>query len=62
MYKMICVDMDGTLLNKRKKISKVDKVALKKAHDEKNIHIVITTGRLYSDASYYANLLGVKSS
>lgn len=62
MYKMICVDMDGTLLNKRKKISKEDKEALKRAHDEKNIHIVITTGRLYNDASYYASLLGVKSS
>lgn len=62
MYKMVCIDMDGTLLNKRKKISKEDKIALRKAHDEKNIHIVITTGRLYKDASYYANLVGVKSS
>lgn len=61
MYKMVCIDMDGTLLNKRKRISERDKIALKKAHDEKNVHIVITTGRLYKDASYYANLLGVKS-
>lgn len=59
---MVCVDMDGTLLNKKKRISHKDKIALKKAHDEKGVHIVITTGRLYRDASYYSNLLGVKSS
>lgn len=61
MYKMLCVDMDGTLLNKKKTISYKDKIALKRAHDEKGVYIVITTGRLYTDASYYSNLLGVKS-
>lgn len=60
-YKMVCIDMDGTLLNSKKKVTKYTKDILKKVHDEKGIHIVITTGRIYNNAAYYSNLLGVKS-
>ena len=59
-YKMICIDMDGTLLNRRKKISDVNKKAIKKAHDM-GVEIVVTTGRLYNNAAYYSQLLGVNS-
>lgn len=59
-YKMICIDMDGTLLNKRKKISSVDKEAIKRAHDI-GVEIVVTTGRLYNNAAYFSQILGVDS-
>lgn len=59
-YKLICVDMDGTLLSSEKKISKRTVDAVKKAH-EKGIHIAICTGRLFTSAEYYANLLGIKT-
>lgn len=59
-YKMICIDMDGTLLNSRKKISDLNKSVIKKAHD-KGVEIVVTTGRLYNNAAYFSKLLGVNS-
>lgn len=59
-YKMVCIDMDGTLLSSRKKISEESKNAIKKVHD-KGVEIVVTTGRIYNNAEYYSNLLGVKS-
>ena len=59
-YKMVCIDMDGTLLSSRKKISEENKNAIKKVHD-KGVEIVVTTGRIYNNAEYYSNLLGVKS-
>ncbi len=59
-YKMVCIDMDGTLLGKGKKISEESKKVIKKIHD-KGVEIVVTTGRIYNNAAYYSNLLGVKS-
>jgi Cof subfamily protein (haloacid dehalogenase superfamily) len=60
MYKLVCIDMDGTLLNSKRKISNANRVALKKAYDM-GVHIVITTGRIYINAAYYSNLVGVDS-
>lgn len=60
MYKMVCIDMDGTLLNSKRKISEINKKILKKAND-RGVHIVVTTGRIYCNAAYYSNLLGVNS-
>ena len=60
MYKLICIDMDGTLLNSNKEISEINKAAIKSAY-EKGVNVVITTGRLFINASYYSKLLGVKS-
>jgi Cof subfamily protein (haloacid dehalogenase superfamily) len=59
-YKLICIDLDGTLLNSRRQITAVTKVSLRRAH-ELGVNIVISTGRIYTDAVYYANLIGVKS-
>lgn len=58
--KMICIDMDGTLLNRGKKISEYSKEIIKKVHDM-GVEIVVTTGRIYNNAEYFSNLLGVKS-
>lgn len=44
MYKLLAVDMDGTLLNSNKCISKANKEAIKKAI-EKGVNVVITSGR-----------------
>lgn len=44
MYKLLAVDMDGTLLNNNRIISKVNKEAIKKAV-EKGVNVVITSGR-----------------
>jgi hypothetical protein len=52
--------MDGTLLNSKKKLSEVNKIALKKAFDE-GVHIIICTGRNSRSALYFANEIGIKS-
>ncbi|URZ03592.1 Cof-type HAD-IIB family hydrolase [Clostridium felsineum] len=59
-YKLICIDMDGTLLNSKRRISYETKEAIREAH-LKGIDIVITTGRIYSNAAFYSELIGVKS-
>lgn len=45
MYKMVVVDLDGTLLNDAKKVSKENADLIKRAYDEKGIITVIATGR-----------------
>ncbi|WP_096817021.1 Cof-type HAD-IIB family hydrolase [Lactococcus fujiensis] len=42
--KLIALDLDGTLLNSKKEISKENITAIKKAR-EQGVHVVITTGR-----------------
>jgi len=59
-YKLICVDMDGTLLNSKHKISKTSQSTLRKAHDM-GVHVVISTGRTYVDAAAYSDLIGLNS-
>ncbi|WP_026882915.1 Cof-type HAD-IIB family hydrolase [Clostridium akagii] len=59
-YKLMCIDMDGTLLNSKRVVSDANKNAIKKAHDL-GVQIVIATGRVYSNAAFYSNLIGVKS-
>ena len=59
-YKMLCVDMDGTLLNNRKEISEPTKMALRKA-EEAGVKVVIATGRLFTSANYYADLVGLRT-
>lgn len=56
--KLICIDMDGTLLNSKHEISERNKNALKKAK-EMGIKIAVTTGRLFCSARYYSDLLGI---
>lgn len=59
-YKMICIDMDGTLLGKRRRISEKSKEIIRRAH-EKGVEIVVTTGRIYNNAAYFSHILGVES-
>lgn len=59
-YKLICIDMDGTLLNSNNEISKRNLEAIKKA-SEMGVQVAISTGRLFVSANYYADLIGVKT-
>lgn len=59
-YKLICVDMDGTLLNSKKEITRKSLDAIKKAH-ELGVKLVIATGRIFVSAGYYGDLIGVKA-
>ncbi len=57
MYKLIAIDLDGTLLNSYGEISKKNARAIKKA-EEKGIKVVLTSGRTSSSIESYANDMG----
>lgn len=59
-YKLICIDMDGTLLNNKHQVSERNKEAIKRA-TEKGVNVAVTTGRLFTSAKFYAGLIGVKT-
>ncbi|WP_294359065.1 Cof-type HAD-IIB family hydrolase [uncultured Clostridium sp.] len=60
-YKLICIDMDGTLLdNSAKNIPNENLEAIKSA-TEKGAKVAITTGRLFASARYFSDLIGVKT-
>ncbi len=60
MINMIITDMDGTLLNSKKEVSKENKRVVMIAH-EKGIHFVLATGRMYSSARIFARQLDIKT-
>lgn len=60
MYKLLCMDMDGTLLNSEGRVSERNLKAIKLAH-ERGIIITVCTGRIFTSARYYAELIGVKA-
>ncbi|GKX68877.1 Cof-type HAD-IIB family hydrolase [Inconstantimicrobium mannanitabidum] len=60
MYKLLAVDMDGTLLNSNRVISEVNKEAIKRAI-EKGVNVVITSGRALKGVDAFlkeVNLVG----
>jgi Cof subfamily protein (haloacid dehalogenase superfamily) len=59
-YKLICIDMDGTLLNDKKIISEENINAIRLAY-EKGVRIAVCTGRIFTSADFFSELLGVKS-
>lgn len=59
-YKLVCIDMDGTLLDKEHNISEDNKNALKEANDL-GVKIALTTGRLFVSAKYYSDFIGIKA-
>ncbi|MCC0639751.1 MULTISPECIES: Cof-type HAD-IIB family hydrolase [unclassified Clostridioides] len=56
-YKLICTDMDGTLLGNGFEISEENIRALKEAM-EKGIKIALVTGRPYNAMKYFTSVLG----
>lgn len=59
-YKLICIDMDGTLLDDNKNINERNKFAIKKAH-EMGAKIAVCTGRIFTSADFFADLLEIKA-
>lgn len=59
-YKLICIDMDGTLLNSKHEISEFNKEMIKNAI-EKGAVVAITTGRLHMSALIHSELLGIET-
>ncbi len=55
-YKLIAIDMDGTLLNSENEISLRNRKAIRKAKSL-GVNIIISTGRLFASANEYAESL-----
>lgn len=53
MYKLVAIDLDGTLLNSEKKVSEENRTALQLA-SEKDVKIVICSGRVFKGARVFA--------
>lgn len=57
MYKLVAIDLDGTLLNSYGEVSNKNKEAIKKAIN-KNVEIVLTSGRPIMSVKNLANEIG----
>ncbi|WP_064609620.1 sugar-phosphatase [Photobacterium sp. J15] len=60
MYKLVALDMDGTLLNSQKEISERTKQAIKQAR-EKGVQVVLASGRPLEGLTNYLTELGMTS-
>lgn len=59
-YKMLVLDMDGTLLTDDKKISDMNKQALRNA-SAMGVKVVISTGRIFTSAMVFGEMLGLST-
>ncbi len=59
-YKLVAIDMDGTLLNDAHQVSDRTKLAIDKAKD-RGVHIVLATGRILKSALQYGTELNIGS-
>jgi hydroxymethylpyrimidine pyrophosphatase-like HAD family hydrolase len=50
-FKLIAIDIDGTLLNDRHELSLRNRDAIRKAMDQ-GIHVILATGRVYKSALF----------
>ncbi|WP_291648199.1 Cof-type HAD-IIB family hydrolase [Clostridium sp.] len=57
-YKLVCIDLDGTLLTDDKKITNENIEAIKKAINS-GVNICIATGRIYKFVDHIKDALGV---
>ena len=60
MYKLIAIDLDGTLLNSYGEVSVENKAAIKKA-TEKGIYVVLCSGRISNSVENIANEIGANN-
>lgn len=58
---MICLDIDGTLLNSNHQISKETYQTIRKVYEEYNIPVVLISARMPKGITYLADELGIKS-
>lgn len=59
-YKLVCVDMDGTLLDSSKNIKKRNIEVIRKA-DKMGVKVVLTTGRGYPFAKKFRDKMGIST-
>lgn len=59
-YKLICIDVDGTLFGENGRIPNENIIAIKEAY-KNGVQIAISTGRIYSNAVQISNRINVKS-
>lgn len=59
-YKLVAIDMDGTLLNSKNEVSERTKVAIEKAK-AKGVNVVLATGRILKSALQYGVDLDIKN-
>lgn len=57
MFKLVAIDLDGTLLNSYGEVSELNKKSIKKAIDQ-GINVVLASGRTISSVENLANELG----
>lgn len=58
MYKIVMIDLDGTLLDDNKQVSSRNIEMINKIHKEKNVIFVITTGKNLKDINYILEAIG----
>ena len=58
MYKIVMVDLDGTLLDDNKNVSNKNIEMINKVYKEKGVIFVIATGKNISDISYITDAIG----
>ena len=58
MYRLLAIDIDGTLVNSRNELTPATRAALARA-GEAGIHVVLATGRRYSHALPLVEPLGI---
>lgn len=58
-FKLVAIDMDGTLLNSNNKVSERTKDAIEKA-TKKGVKIILATGRILKSAINYSEELGLR--
>lgn len=59
-YRLLALDIDGTLVNAHDEVASSTRESLQTAR-ERGVHIVLATGRRYSQAVHLAELLGLDS-
>jgi hypothetical protein len=59
-YKILAIDMDGTLLDSNDDITETNLRAVKDALNQ-GIKVVIATGRIFAAVKHYANILGLQT-
>lgn len=58
--KLICIDVDGTLVDSTKAVPQKNKQAIRRAFFEKGVKIAILSGRIEPSVRSYMEILGIK--
>jgi hypothetical protein len=58
-YRLLAIDIDGTLVNTREELSDATSAALRRA-GKAGVHVVLATGRRYSRVLHLVELLGIE--